>query len=97
MDQLNLLLAALTGLASSAIIGAVKAFEAKIDAQVVSKLGNLTPILVTVLAFLLPKLATALHLAAVPDAQALASAPVATIIAIVARELLVKLTPKAPV
>src|SRR5438105_15644342 len=91
MDQLNLLLAALAGIATTAILGAVKAFEAKADIALVSKLGNLTPALVLMLTYLLPKLTTALHLTAVPDVQALANAPLATIIAIACREALVKL------
>lgn len=90
MDQLSLLLAAVTGLATTAIIGAVKTVEQRIDAKIVGALGNLTPILVTALAFALPKLATVLHLVAVPDAQALVNAPLATIIAIAAREIMVK-------
>jgi len=94
MDQLNVLLALVSGLASTAIIGVVKKVEASFDTAVVSKLGNLTPALVLVLTYVLPKLTNVLHLTAVPDVTALTSAPLATIIAIACREAVVKLTPK---
>jgi hypothetical protein len=90
-DQVNLLAGALAGLGATALIGILKKLEAAVDAKIVGALGNYTPILVTVLGFVLPKVATALHLASVPDATALASAPVATCVAILCRELFVLL------
>jgi hypothetical protein len=90
-DQVNVLAGALAGLGASALIGVLKKVEASVDTKIVSALGNYTPILVTVLAVLLPKLAGLLHLSSVPDATLLASAPVATIVAIAIRELMVKL------
>lgn len=91
MDQFNLLLAALTGFASSATTGFLKG----LDTRITAKLGNLTPVLVIALGFLLPKLATLLHLAAIPDATALVNAPLSTAIAILSREALVRFFPKA--
>ena len=87
MDQLNLLLVTLAGLGASAITGVLK----KVDTSFSAKLGNYTPILVTLLTFILPKITTALGLTQIPDAVALANAPLATCVAIAARELLVKL------
>jgi len=90
MDQLNLLLATLAGIGSAAIIGIVKKAETAVDKAWVSKLGNLTPLLVTMLTFVLPKVTTTIGLTNVPDGVALANAPLATCIAIACRELLVK-------
>lgn len=87
MDQLNVLLAALTGFAVSALIGTVKRFEAAVDTAIVGKLGNLTPILATVLSVGLPKVYALLHLTGpIPSGQALAQAPIAVIVAIASRE-----------
>lgn len=94
MDQLNLALAALTGLATTLIIGGVKSVESRVNVALVSKLGNLTPMLVVVLNLALPKLATLLHLATLPDAQTIANAPVATLLAIGIRELFVQVLKK---
>lgn len=91
MEQLNLLLAAVAGILSSAVVGIVKRLEETVDVRIVTAIKPVTPLLVTALAFVLPKLATTLHLTAIPDAQALANAPLAAIIGIVARELLVKI------
>lgn len=91
MDQFTLLLGTLTGIATAFIIGTVKAFEEKVDVAFVSKLGNLTPVLVIALSFALPKLWAVLHLSGpIPDAQVLASTPIAGIISILAREALVR-------
>jgi len=91
MDSLNLLLATMTGILAAAVTGFLKKADAKIGAGIVSKLGNLTPVLVMGLTVGLPLLFKALHLAAtdVPDAAVLASAPAATVVAILARELTV--------
>lgn len=90
MEQLDLLLATLTGLASAGVVG----FAKSIDTRIVAKLGNLTPVLVIVVSMVLPKLAALLHLSAVPDAAVLVNAPVATGIAVLAREAYVWITKK---
>jgi hypothetical protein len=90
MDQLNLVLAAAFGLASAAVIGGIKALEARANAQLVSKLGNLTPVLVVALNLALPKLSTLLGLTNLPDAATFVNAPVASAVAILAREAFVK-------
>lgn len=86
--ELNTLLAGLTGLASAFLIGVAKKVESLVDTAIISKLGNLTPILVTVLSIVLPKVAALVHFTGpVPDATLLVNAPVATVIAIASREL----------
>lgn len=79
--------ALLTGAGSAALIGLVKTLEQKADVAIVSKLGNLTPILVVALNLALPKVWPMLHLSGtIPNATIVATAPVGVAVSLLARE-----------
>lgn len=86
--DLNVLIAALTGVATSFLVGGAKKLEAWAGTSIVSKLGNITPILVLALNLALPHVWTLLKLpGAVPDATVVVNTPVAFAISIGSREL----------
>lgn len=87
MDGINVLLAVVTGILAALLTGGLK----KLDTKITAKLGNLTPILVTVFSILLPLAGKALHIVDMPDAAAFVNSPLAVSVSIFARELAVSI------
>lgn len=96
MDNLSILLATITGLISTTVIGGAKLIEQKLDIAIVNKLGNLIPVLAMALNFVLPKLGNLLHWTTIPDGTVVASAPVGFAISLIAREIYVLIFKKEP-
>ena len=95
MDNLLMVLA---GIASSAILGLFKKATGIADTALGSVLKPLQPLLVLGLTVALPMLGTVLHLTDMPTATAIMAAPASTLLAIVLREIAVKLKARyAPV
>lgn len=87
MNELNVLFAAIVGVATTAILGLLKTGDTKV-AALLKKVGNLTPILVVALNIALPKVWALIGgPGAVPDASILLNSPISTSVSIGIREL----------
>lgn len=84
MDQLLMVAA---GIASSFLLGAFKKVTGALDTAIGTAIKPLQPVLILGLTIALPMLGAALHLADVPSATVIATAPASTLLAIVLREI----------
>lgn len=94
---MDVLLTAVFGIASSAILSLFKKTTGALDTQVGKVVKPVQPLFVAILTAVLPLVSNLFHLTAVPDATAIANAPLGALIGIIAREIALRLTPKAPV
>jgi hypothetical protein len=91
----DLLLTVVTGLVSSFILGTTKKLTGAADKVAFQAVKPFQPIIVAALSVALPLAANALGITNIPDAAVFASAPASSLLAIAARELALKLTPKS--
>ena len=86
----------LMAFAMVAVLGATKKYTTIAETRFFKFVKPVQPLVVYALAFLTPHIGNALHLARIPDAQVVASAPLATLVAVACAEILAKLMkPKA--
>lgn len=78
-------------LLGSLVLGAVKGPLGKADSAIVKAIKPVQPLIVGVAALALPFAASALGIAAAPDAGTFVSAPTATVLTITLREVLARL------
>lgn len=91
-----MLLTVVTGLLSSTVLGLVKRATGAADTAVGKVLKPVQPFVVAGLSVLLPVLANAAHIVNMPTPEAVANAPAAALVGIVAREIATRLAPKPP-
>jgi hypothetical protein len=85
------------GIASSFILGAFKKYTGLLDTAAGVILKPIQPLIVLGLTAVLPLAVGVFHLHDIPSATVIASAPVSAILAIVLREIAVRLKPADPV
>ena len=83
-----------TAFAMVALLGATKKYTVWAETKVFGFIKPVQPLVVYLLAFATPHVGNWLHLARIPDAQVMASAPVATLFAVACAEIMAKLTSK---
>jgi hypothetical protein len=94
MDGLSLLITALTGLASSFLLGLFKSSTGALDTKIGAAIKPVQPLIILGLSAALPLIIHATGITGSLDPTQLVNAPTATIIGVVAREIATKLTPK---
>jgi len=75
-----------------AVLGATKKYTTMAETRFFKFIKPVQPLVVYLFAFVTPHIGNVLHLARIPDAQVMASAPIATLAAVACAEVLAKLT-----
>ena len=94
MEPFASLLTWVIGWLSSLILGGVKKGMDSADKKIPEFIKPIQPVIVGALAVILPMLAKLLGIIDIPSADIFAAAPVATLIAVVSREVLAKIKKK---
>ena len=87
------LIAYASAIGGSWLLGMTKKYTTMFDTAIGKVIKPLQPVVVAGLALLIPLIANAIGIVEVPTADALATAPTAALVAVVAREVLKKLKP----
>ena len=88
---MEVLISYVAALAASALLGLIKSTVNFVDPKVTAFIKPFQPVVVALLAVGLPLLCTAIGIVEVPVADVVAQAPLATIVAVTAREVLKRL------